>query len=234
MNMNTGKIVAIGGGGFEDGEMMPVFEKIVALSEKSAPKVLSLPTAGHDNTDGEWVLEKIFSSLGCSSFKTITLTTAGLSKEEVRSEILSADIVFAGGGNLEFLMKVWNETGATQALREAFAEGKVLAGVSSGAMCWFDEGYDDCGENGSFMFVDCVGLLPWCNCPHFENAGWQSFIPAVRSRAYSGIACENGAALVFANGKYEPICGRLGGTVWLLDKDKNFEMSAVDENNLNK
>ena len=232
--MKNGKIVAIGGGGFEDGEMMPVFEKIVALSEKTAPSVLSLPTAGHDNTDGEWVLEKIFTSLGCSSFKTITLTTAGLSKEEVRSEILSADIVFAGGGNLEFLMNVWNESGAADALKEAFARGTVLSGVSSGAMCWFDEGYDDCGENGAFVFVECLGLLPYCNCPHFENAGWQSFIPAVRSRNYSGIACENGAALVFENGKYEPVCGEKGGTVWLLDREKNFEMSPVDADCLNR
>ena len=232
--MNKGKIVAIGGGGFEDGEMMPVFEKIVALSEKEAPKVISLPTAGHDHTDGEWVLEKIFGELGCSSFKTITITTAGLSKEELRAEILSADIIFAGGGNLEFLMNVWNESGAADALREAFEAGKVLAGVSSGAMCWFDEGYDDCGENGSFMFVDCLGLLPWCNCPHFENAGWQSFIPAVRSRLRSGIACENGAALVWADGKYEPVCGRLGGTVWLLNREKNFEMTPVDKECLNK
>lgn len=233
--MNTkGKIVAIGGGGFEDGEMMPVFEKIVSLAEKKAPKVLSLPTAGHDCTDGEGVLEEIFKSLGCSSFKTVTLTTMGLSPEEVKNEILSADIVFAGGGNLEFLMKVWNESGAAEALKEAFEKGIVLSGVSSGAMCWFEEGYDDCGENGSFMFVDCLGLLPGCNCPHFENAGWQSFIPAVRSRLRSGIACENGAALVYADGKYEPVTGRLGGTVWLLDRDKNFEMSPVDKDRLNK
>ncbi|MBR6772646.1 MAG: Type 1 glutamine amidotransferase-like domain-containing protein [Clostridia bacterium] len=229
-----GKIVAIGGGGFDDGEMMPVFEKIVELSGKKNPKVLSLPTAGHDHTDGEAVLEQIFMGLGCSSFKTVTLTTMGLSAEEVRNEILSADIVFAGGGNLEFLMKVWNESGASDALREAFEKGIVLSGVSSGAMCWFDEGYDDCGENGSFMFVDCLGLLPWCNCPHFENAGWQSFIPAVRSRIRSGIACEDGAALVYENGKYEPVYGRLGGTVWLLDKEKNFEMSPVDKESLNR
>ena len=232
--MDKRRIVAIGGGCFEDGEMTPVFKRIVELSEKPAPRVLSLPTAAHDSTGGEATLESIFKSLGCSSFETLTLTTAGLSPEEVRSKVLSADIVFAGGGNLEFLMNVWNSTGAADALREAFEKGIVLSGVSSGAMCWFDEGYDDCAENGSFMFVQCVGLLPYCNCPHFESSGWQTFIPAIRRRSFSGIACENGAALVYCDGRYEPISGRDGGTVWLLDKEKGFEMSAIDCETLNR
>ena len=42
--MKKGRIVAMGGGGFDDGEMMPVLERIVAMTEKAAPKVISLPT----------------------------------------------------------------------------------------------------------------------------------------------------------------------------------------------
>ena len=142
--MKKGRIVAMGGGGFDDGEMMPVFERIVAMTEKTAPKVISLPTACFDRLDGEEELETIFKGLGCSSFETITLSNTTLTREEVREKLLGVDIIFVGGGNLEFLMNTWNATGATEALREAFAQGIVLAGVSSGAMCWFDEGYDDC------------------------------------------------------------------------------------------
>ena len=40
--------------------------------------------------------------------------------------------------------------------------------------------------------------------------------------------------VVYENGKYEPVYGRLGGTVWLLDKEKNFEMSPVDKESLNR
>ena len=167
--MKKRRIAALGGGGFEDGEMMPVFKRIVEMAEKAAPKVLSLPTAGHDNIGGEATLEAIFKGLGCSEFRTITLTNTELSREEIHDAIVGSDIVFAGGGNLAFLMEVWNSSGASDALREAFEKGVVLSGVSSGAMCWFDEGYDDCGEQNAFEFVDCLGLLPYCNCPHFEN-----------------------------------------------------------------
>ena len=117
--MKKGRIVAMGGGGFDDGEMMPVFERIVAMTEKTAPKVVSLPTASFDRCDGEEELETIFKGLGCSSFETITLSKTDLTREEVRAKLLGADIVFVGGGNLEFLMNTWNATGATEALREA-------------------------------------------------------------------------------------------------------------------
>ncbi|MDD6263423.1 MAG: Type 1 glutamine amidotransferase-like domain-containing protein [Clostridiales bacterium] len=230
--MEKRRIAALGGGGFEDGEMMPVFKRIVEMAEKPAPKVLSLPTAGHDNIGGEATLETIFKGLGCSEFRTITLTNTELSEKEIHDAIVGSDIVFAGGGNLAFLMEVWNSSGASDALREAFEKGVVLSGVSSGAMCWFDEGYDDCGEQNAFEFVDCLGFLPYCNCPHFENQYWQSFIEAVKSRSRSGIACENGAALIYCDGKYEVAAGTKGGAVWLLDADRNFRMSRVENGSL--
>ena len=40
-----GKIVAIGGGRYSDGEIINIFEKIVSLADKKNPKVLFLPTA---------------------------------------------------------------------------------------------------------------------------------------------------------------------------------------------
>ena len=92
-------------------------------------------------------------------------------------------------------MNTFKATGADEALREAYKRGKVLSGLSSGAMCWFDMGYDDCGENGSFMFVDCIGLLPYCYCPHFISERWQSFGTAVIGCRVSGIGAEDGAAL---------------------------------------
>ena len=90
-------------------------------------------------------------------------------------------------------------------------------------MCWFEEGYDDCGENHEFMFVDCLGLLPYCNCPHFESDYWQNFAQAIKSRSRSGIACDDGAALVFDNGKYYTLQGNDGGEVTFFDKNKGFE-----------
>ena len=48
-----GKIVAIGGGRYSDGEIINIFEKIVSLAKKENPKVLFLPTAGYDDINGD-------------------------------------------------------------------------------------------------------------------------------------------------------------------------------------
>ncbi|MBR6739935.1 MAG: Type 1 glutamine amidotransferase-like domain-containing protein [Clostridia bacterium] len=227
--MKKGNIVAIGGGGFDDGEMMPVFERIMALSGKAAPRAIYLPTANFDSLDAVPMMEGIFMGLGCSSFEALTLSKTEFAEGELRQKLLDADIIFASGGNLKFLMDTWNAVGATEIMREAFELGKVLCGVSSGAMCWFDEGWDDCGENGAFMFIDCVGLLHYCNCPHFEDPYWHRFTDTVKDRPYSGIACENGAALVYCDGVYEAVHGVKGGKVWLLDKNDSCTLTDLSE-----
>lgn len=48
-----GTIFALGGGRYDDGEVMPIFERIVRESGKENPHVVFLPTAGHDDTEGD-------------------------------------------------------------------------------------------------------------------------------------------------------------------------------------
>ena len=48
-----GTIIALGGGRYDDGEVMPIFERIVRESGKENPHVVFLPTAGHDDTEGD-------------------------------------------------------------------------------------------------------------------------------------------------------------------------------------
>ncbi len=216
-----GKIVAVGGGRYSDNEVLPIFENIVKLSGKKNPSVLFVPTAGFDDINGDEHIFRLFIGLGCS-VSALLLTDKSLSYEEIEEIILSCDIVYAGGGNLKFLMDTWKETGADKAFVKAYERGIVLSGYSSGAMCWFEEGYDDCGENHEFMFVDCLGLLPYCNCPHFESDYWKSFENAIKTRKISGIACDDGAALIFENGKYYTVNGNDGGDVYFFDADNSF------------
>lgn len=219
-----GIIIGIGGGRYDDREVMPIFEHIVSLSDKKNPSVLFVPTAGFDDMNGDEHIFKLFIELGCS-VSALLLTDKSLTKAEIEEKIMGCDIVYAGGGNLEFLMNTWNKSGADEIFRKAYEKGIILSGYSSGSMCWFAEGYDDCGENHEFVFVDCLGLLPYSNCPHYEGGNWGSFAQAVKGRNYSGIAIENGAALVYDNGRYYTLQGNDGGEVYLLDKDKNYEQT---------
>ncbi len=226
-----GIIVGVGGGRTDDNEILPIFEHIVSLSKKKNPSVLFVPTAGFDDINGDEHIFRMFIGLGCS-VSALFLTDKSLTSEEIENKILSSDIVYAGGGNLKFLMDTWTETGADIIFRKAYEKGVILSGVSSGSMCWFSRGYDDCGENHEFMFVDCLGLLDYCNCPHFESDYWQVFTQAVKNQDLSGIAIDDGAALVFDNGNYYCINGNDGGEVYCFDSKKGFEKSLFDEQKL--
>ncbi|HEX3555978.1 MAG TPA: Type 1 glutamine amidotransferase-like domain-containing protein [Thermoanaerobaculia bacterium] len=53
-------------------------------------------------------------------------------------------------------------------LREAWAAGVVLAGVSAGAICWFEQGLTD-SFDGDLRPLQCLGFLAGSCCPHFDG-----------------------------------------------------------------
>ena len=224
-----GCIVGLGGGRTDDGEILPIFEHIVSLSNKKNPSVLFVPTAGHDDIEGDEHIFKLFIGLGCS-VSALFLTDEILTKADIEEKILSADIVYAGGGNLKFLADTWKKTGADEVFKKAYEKGIVLSGLSSGSMCWFAEGYDDCGENHEFMFVEGIGLLPFCNCPHFESDSWQSFAERIKERGEHGIAIEDGAALIYDGSEFRCVSGNEYGDVYFFDKNDSYRQIKITDN----
>lgn len=222
-----GKIVASGGVSFNDEEGLKVFEKIVELCSAEEPKVLYIPTAGHDNYDDFSILQEQFSSLGCKEYDVLLLTDESLTQEKIEETVMWSDIIFVGGGNLKFLMDVWNRTGATEILKKAYEKGIVLSGSSSGGMCWFERGYDDCGENSEFMFIDCLGIIPGCNCPHYNSEYWQSFDGVVSSQELDGIAVDNDAAVVFIDGEMSGVLGVPERGIYKLSKENNYTREKI-------
>lgn len=221
-----GKIVAIGGG-FDGAYWQNLVEHIMALSGKEHPHVLSIPTASFDNTD-RGVMETFFNT-GCT-VDALYLTYGALTEKMIEEKIAKADIVFVSGGNLKFLIDTWRETKTDVYLKRAYEKGTVLCGSSSGSMCWFKEGYDDCGRAHEFMFYEALGLLPYVNSPHFESGNWGSFEDAVKSRSLSGIALENDCALCFVDGKKYILNGENDSRAFFFDKNDGFKKINLKEN----
>lgn len=225
-----GKIVALGGGSFEYGEMWPLLRHIRSLCEKENPKWLFLPTASFDDPGDTPIFLSAFKEVGGEG-EALYLTDESLTYDEIRAKILGSDIVYVDGGNLKFLMDTWNKTGATEILREAYEKGIILSGLSSGAMCWFDWGWDDCLEGGVFTFVECVGLLPYCNCPHYESASWQNFKHEIKNLgSHDGLAIDNDVAVTFIDGKIANVLSvEDGKKTWLLKKDNGFKEESLSD-----
>lgn len=211
-----GTIVTIGGGRYDNGELIPVIKHIISLSGKPDPNVLYVPTAGFDYIIGDEAIFDLFRQFG-AKMSTLYLTNPNMTTAYIERTVLSADIIYAGGGNLQFLMNTWKATGADKAFKKAYDKGIVLAGYSSGAMCWCKEGFDDCGENKSFVFVEAMGLLPYSCCAHFDDENWAVFGDKVKNRRYNGLALDNGAAAVFKNGECYAVCGTEGGNAYIIE-----------------
>ena len=194
---------------------------ILSKCSKKRPRIVYLPTAGFDHFENDEI--DPYLEAGCEA-SMLFLMDETLTDKEIHDRIMSADIIHVRGGNLQNLMVYWKKRGVDKLLRERFEQGDViLCGSSSGSMCWFNEGYDDCGENHEFMFIDCVGLLPFCNCPHYETDYWQGFNDAIKTRSLLGLACDNDAALVYDNGEFY--------TAFFDDADENTGVYLIDNRN---
>jgi peptidase E len=66
------------------------------------------------------------------------------------------------------MLAVWQEWGVAEILREAWQSGTVLAGVSAGAICWFEQGVTDSWAD-ELRPLDCLGFLPGSCCPHYDG-----------------------------------------------------------------
>ncbi len=166
-------IVAIGGGELKDLETLPIDRAIVKLSNKKHPKALFIPTASNDAPLYWETFQAVYGKkLGCET-DVLFLIREKLSKKQIEAKILTADIIYIGGGNTLRMLRVWRKYGMDKLLRKAYEKGAILSGVSAGAIAWFRYGSSDSRrfmkdgkEKNSLMRVSALGLLSFTLSPH--------------------------------------------------------------------
>ena len=216
-----GKIIGIGGG-FGEKDEVKLARDVMELTGKAVPNYLQIPTTGYDFADGHSVA--FYCKMGCN-VDILYLTHAYMTEDIIRQKIENADMIHVPGGNLKFAADTWRRTGADKYLKKAFDDGKVLFGSSSGSMCWFRQGFDDCGPEDAFMFVDALGLLPYNNVPHYEGEFWQTFNEYADKTPLSSICCENETAIQYIDGVWSLRIAerRPDARVWFFDASDGYK-----------
>ena len=201
--MNTdGHIIAIGGGGFGRNPNEPIIENyILNLSDSQKPNITFFPTASAENSDYIVNFYTAFSSLNCNA-KHVSLFKNTPNLESIISD---SDIIYIGGGNTKSMLAVFKEWGLDKLLLKAYKDGKILAGVSAGAICWFDQGITDSWDDG-LRVLDCMGILKGVCCPHYD--GEVDRKPSVekflKSNEIDACFCiEDGAAIHYQNNRFK-------------------------------
>lgn len=173
---------------------------LLAQTSAKKPRVCFIPTASADSTEYSLNFYKAFSSLG--AIPTV-LSLYKPPSADLRSFIFEHDAIYVGGGNTKNLMALWREWELDQILRDAWRQGIVMAGISAGSLCWFEDGITD-SIPGPLTPIHCLGFLEGSNCPHYDGEAnrrptFEKFIS--KGLIKPGFAADDGAALHFVNGK---------------------------------
>lgn len=177
-------IVAIGGGKIATRQTLPIDREIIRLSHKKHPSLLFIPTASSDSEIYWKQIRKYFGGFLKCKTDVLFLMKDPPSREQIRSEISTADIIYVGGGNTLQMMRIWRRLGVDKLLAAAYKRGAVLAGVSAGSICWFDSGHSDSmsfynPDKWKYINVKGLGLISGIHCPHYN--GKTGGVPAERT-----------------------------------------------------
>ena len=216
------QIIAIGGGGFGRNPNQRIIEKyIIDQSSESRPNVLFIPTASAEDKSYTVNFYSCFNGLDCNP------SHLNLFQRTPRIEglINKADIIYVGGGNTKSMLAVWKEWKLDKLLFKAYNKGTVLAGVSAGAICWFDTGITDSWAS-NLNYIDCLGILPGSCCPHYDSE--KDRRPSVhkfieQENIKSVYAIEDGAAIHFVDdAPYKNISFFKDSKVFFVDKQNSI------------
>jgi peptidase E len=191
------QIIALGGGGFSmEPDNLALDRYILAQSRRANPSVCFLPTASGD-ADGYIV--KFYASFTDLDCRPSHLSLFGRTPADLGAFLLEQDVIYVGGGNTRSMLALWREWRLDDALHAGWERGVVLAGLSAGAICWFEQGVTD-SVAGRLGALAGLGLLEGSCCPHYDGEAERR--PAYQQMVATGqispgYGLDDGAALHF-------------------------------------
>lgn len=196
-----GVIIGVSGGDLASTSSLN--EYAIKRTGKEHPHVLFIPTASNDSEGYIENIQKYYQGLECT-VSTLCVVTEKYEKKEIENIINDADLIYIGGGDTEQMMKIWKEYSIDKLVQKAYMDGKVLTGISAGAILWFSYGFSDSDyfknpENWDYKFVKCLGLFPYAICPHYNEEGRNRFDDRIKCLGIDGIALENDTAIIIEN-----------------------------------
>ena len=210
------KIIAIGGG--ENGridengkkldyETFEIDKEIVKLTNKDKPNFLFICHSFSFSLEIQdsyfETMKRIYGDMfgcNCKHLRSDELDNMNVVKEKVDW----ADIIYEGGGDTDSMVKLWKKTKFDQMLYDAWQDGKVICGISAGAVCWFNSCNSD-NEDG-FEVIKCLNWFNMFITPHVNEKGrYESTKEQLNNNDMVGLLLSNRSALEIIDDKYRII-----------------------------
>ena len=219
-------IIAIGGGEIRNKTTLEIDRYIASLAKAHAgdkrATALFLGTASHDSMPYFNSFRKTYTSVFDIKAEVGLIVYGEMDKQKIQEKFDKADCIYIGGGDTLFMLEKWQEFGITDMIIDAYNQGKIICGLSAGAICWFKDMFTDYeimrGKSADYVFKKGLGLLDGCMCPHF-NEREDDFLSAFNSNDIKNCYCvENDCAIEFVDGKFTKSISS-GGKAYLIKKD---------------
>ena len=229
MNKIHKKIISIGGGGFTHQSDKNLDEFVLNQCEVKNIKIGFLATASKDDKKKINFFYNRFEKLNLqlSHFNLCTEV------KNFSEWILNKDIIYIGGGNTAYMLKVWKEQNLSRYFKKAYEKGINLSGVSAGAVCWFDWILTD--SIGSVLQpIKGINLISGSCTPHSSDSKRinQFELNIKNNKLPPGIAIDDGVAVLFIDGKPSQVySSRKNHDAYFIDKNKKISLKEYIKKN---
>jgi peptidase E len=210
----------------------PLLEHVLAIGAArrvgdDPVRLCYVPTAVGDDPAAVAAYQRVFGGRNDVVLSVLRLFPQP-SVPDVRTHLLTQDVVLVEGGSVVNLMAVWRAHGLPAVLRECWEAGVVLAGPSAGSLCWHVGGPTDAWSaelSGRLApFTEGLGLLPFSNGVHDDMADQprrSAYRTMVAARELpGGYATEDGVGLHYLGTELaEAVTVRPGARAWRVESD---------------
>jgi dipeptidase E len=204
--MTERHIVAMGGGGFSMEPRNPKLDDFVLslARRKRRPRVCFVGTASGDS---DWYIRRFHEAFPPSHATATHLTFFDRTVRDLKAFVMEQDVIYVGGGSSANMLAVWRLHGFDKALRAAWNVGVVMAGISAGAICWFEDGLTDSFGMPFRSLNDGLGFVRGACCPHYDGEKHRRpvLLRLIKRGFASTLALDDGAAAHFVGTRLEEV-----------------------------
>ena len=220
------RIIAIGGGEIKNKTTLEIDRYVANLAKEHAGEkranALFFGTASHDSMPYFNSFRKTYTSVFDIKAEVALIVYGEMDVERIKGKIENADCIYIGGGDTVYMLEKWQETGIDKMLIDAYEQGKIICGLSAGAICWFVDMYTDYqimrGESSEYTLKKGLGILKGTACPHFNEREKDFTENMIKSNIPWAYAIENDAAIEFVNGEFTKSISS-GGKAYMLTNE---------------
>ncbi|HEU5140070.1 MAG TPA: peptidase E [Bacillales bacterium] len=215
------QIIAMGGGGFSMEPENPLLDRyILAQTARKQPRVCFVPTA---SGDAEGYIDQFYIAFRELFCKPSHLSLFKPPSQDLEDYVLDKDVIYVGGGNTKNMLVLWREWGLDIILQKAWESGVLLAGLSAGSICWYEEGVSD-SLPGEYSRLEALGFLPGSHSPHYDGEPERRGVyhKLIAEGMSDGLAADDGVALHYVDRElHKVVSSRPQARAYLVAKTKD-------------